>query len=143
MRLKGQETSIVITSTTNGVEPAFNDIKSFEVQFDREILSEGYLGQTTEKKDDIFNGVSGNLEFHTESADVMAFAQRLNEVSKRRLPGESITIITTLRFPTGGTRRVVISDAKFGNIPIGIGSRKDFVNFKLEFAADDARVVAI
>jgi len=141
VRLKGQECSINVVSTTNGLESAFTDVKSADFQFDRDILSEGYLGQTTEQKDDIFKGVSGNIEFHTQTADVLSLFQRLNEVSKRRLPGESIQIVVTLRFPTGGSRRVVIPKCSFGNIPIGIQSRADFVNFKLEFAADDATII--
>lgn len=136
-RLKGQETSITIISATNGVEPSFNDVKSMELQFDREILDEEYLGQLTNKKDDIFKGVSGNVEFHEETSDIMPLIQRMNEVSKRRLPGESIQIVTTLRFPTGATYRIALTNCVFGNIPISIGSRKDFVSFKFEFAAED------
>jgi len=140
-RIKGQETSVTVTSTTNGLEVAFTDVKSCEIKFDREIVSEGYLGQMTEQKDDIFNGVSGSIEFHSRTADVMSLIERINAVSKGRLPGESINVVTTLRFPLGGARRIVIADCKFGEIPINIGSRKDFIGFKLDFASDDARIL--
>ena len=140
-RMKGQETAINIVSTTNGLETAFSDVKSFELKFEREILSEGYLGQTTEQKDDIFKGVSGSIEFHERTADVMSLIERINAVSKRRLPGEQIQVVTTLRFPVGGSRRIVIANCKFGEIPITIGGRQDFVSFKLDFAADDARIL--
>ncbi len=141
MRIKGQECSFVVTSVFGGVETAFNHVKSGEITFDREISSEGYVGGLTEEKDDIFNGVSGNIEFHEESSDIASFIQRVNEVSKRRLPGETFSVITTLRFPVGLTQRIMMSDVKFGNLPINIGSRKDFVSFKIDFAAPDATII--
>jgi hypothetical protein len=142
VRLKGQETSIIVTSATNGVEPAFTDVKSFEVTFKREIFSEQYVGQTSDKHDDIFNGVTFTVEFHSATADVLSLYQRLNEVSKRRLPGEVITVVTTLRFPEGGSRRIALSPCYFGDLPVGVGSRKDFVSFKLDGAADDGTIIA-
>ena len=140
-RLKGQETSVNIMSTTNGLETSFSDIKNSEFQFDRDILSEGYLGQTTEQKDDIFKGVSGKIVFHSGTADIMGFVQRLNEISKGRLPGESIQVVSTLRFPNG-TRRVIFANCAFGNIPINNAGRENYVEFTLEFASDDGRVIA-
>lgn len=140
-RLKGQETTITVISKTNGVEPAFSDVKSFEVQFDREILSEDYLGQTTSQKDDIFNGVSGRIEIHSRTADILSLVERINLVSKRRLPGEQIQIASTLRFPLGGSRRLVFGPCAFGNIPVNISGRAEFVTFTLEFASDDGRIL--
>jgi len=141
-RLKGQEVDVNVFSATNGLETSFQNVGSIEFQFDREILSEGYLGQTTEQKDDIHTGVSGTLTINSRTADVMSLIQRITEASKGRLPGESIQIVASYRFPLGGTRRVVIPDAKFGNIPINASDRKSYVEFRFEFAADDATILA-
>jgi len=140
-RIKGQEVSVAVVSATQGLEPAFTDVKSFNFQYDRSTSSEGYLGQTSNQADDIFEGISGDIEFHSRTADVLSLFQRMNEVSKRRLPGESIQIVFTMQFPTGGSRRVVIPDCKFGNIPINIPDRASFVTFKLEYKADNATVI--
>jgi len=140
-RLKGQEVNVNVISATQGVETSFSDVGSVEMQFDREILSEGYLGQTTQQKDDIHNGVSGTITFHSRTADTMGLIQRITEASKGRLPGEKFQIVATLRFPLGGSRRVVVPDAKFGNIPINVSDRQSFVEFRLEFAGDDATII--
>lgn len=142
LRLKGQEVAVSIISATAGLEPGVSEVKALEVQFDRDILSEGYLGQTTEQKDDIFKGVSGKIDFHTPNADVLSLTQRINEVSRRRLPGESISIVATFNFPIGGRRRIAIQSAAFGNIPISTPSRDDYTTVSYEFASDDARILA-
>jgi len=139
-RIKGQEVSLTITSS-RGVESAIQDIQSIEFQYDRDILSEGYLGQTTEQKDDIFKGISGSLEAHMRSAEALDLVTRINNVSKRRLPGESIEIAATMNFPDG-RRRVIIPNAKFGNIPFRASGRDEFVSLSMDFAADDGRTVA-
>jgi len=140
-RIKGQEVAVNFVSVTNGLEASVTDVKSMDVQFDMDILKEGYIGQTTEQADDIFKGISGKVEFHVRQADVFALTQRIIERSKRRLPGESIQIVATYNFPEGGRRRIVIPDAKFGNIPLSTPSRDDYVTVTFEFAADDARIL--
>ncbi len=142
LRLKGQEVSLNLVSATQSLEASVSDVKSNDIQFDMDIVSEGYLGQTTEQKDDIFKGVSGKFELHIRSADILAVIQRIIERSKRRLPGERFQIVVTFAFPEGGRRRVVIPDAKFGNIPISTSSRDDYTMVTFEFAADDARILA-
>lgn len=140
-RLKGQEVTVNMVSTFGGIETSFLDVGSIEAQFDREILSEGYIGQTTQQKDDIFNGVSGTITFHSRTADTLGLVQRINLASQNRLPGESFQIVAKFAFPLGGSRLMVIPDAKFGNIPINTSDRQSFVEFRLEFAADDASIL--
>jgi hypothetical protein len=140
-RIKGQEVSVTVVSATNGVEPSIADVKSMNWQYDREIKSEGYLGQTTEQKDDIFKGVSGKIDFHVRSADVFSLTDRINEVSKRRLPAESIQILFTYAFPDGGRRRIVIKDAVFGDIPFETPAREDYMTVTYNFAAEEARTL--
>jgi len=140
IRLKGQETQVAFVSA-NGTEESVADVKSFDIQFDRDILSEGYLGQTTEQKDDIFKGVSGKLEFHVREAEFLDLIQRMNEKTKRRLPGEQFEIVSTLTFPDGQRRRILVSDAKFGAIPISTPSRDDYVTVTFDYAADDGSIL--
>lgn len=140
-RLKGQETSVTFVSA-NGIEDSVADVKSFDFQYDRDILSEGYLGQRTEQKDDIFKGVSGKVTFHVRSELVLDLIGRINEATKRRLPGEQFEIVSTLTFPTGNRRRIIVGDAKFGAIPITSPSRDDFTEITFDYAADDARILA-
>lgn len=141
-RLKGQEVSVVFVSATEGLESAITDVRSLDIQFDLDTMDEGYLGQTSNQRDDIYKGMSGKAELHIQSADILSLIQRIVERSRRRLPGETIQIIATFNFPTGGRRRIMIPDCKFGNIPINIASRSDYASVSFEFTADDGRVLA-
>lgn len=140
-RLKGQETQVAFVSA-NGTEDSVADVKSFDIQFDRDILSEGYLGQTTEQKDDIFKGVSGKVEFHIRKASSLDLIRRMNEKTKNRLPGEQFEIVSTLTFPDGERRRILIPDAKFGSIPLSVSSRDDYVTVTFDYSADDGVILA-
>ena len=140
--MKGQEVRVDFVSATQGVEPGVAGVvKSIEIQYDLESLSEGYLGGLTEEKDNIFTGISGNMEMNLRSADAFSLTERVKFVAQNRVPGETFQIITTYNFPLGGTRRVVLPDVKIGNIPITTSSRKDYVTLKFDFAADDGQIL--
>lgn len=142
LRVKGQEVVATFVSA-DGVEESIADVKSLDIQFDRDSLSEGYIGQTTEQKDDIFKGVSGSLEFHVANGDFLELTRRINERSRRRLPGEIFQIVATIAFPDGSQRRIVVPNAFFGAIPISTASRDDYVMVTYDFVAEDARILAI
>lgn len=139
-RIKGQEVALVVVSAA-GTEESVADVKSIDMQFDRETISEGYVGQSTEQKDDIFKGISGKAEFHLRDGGAFDLINRMNLRSKRRLPGELFQLIGTFSFPDGTSRRIVIPDARFGNIPISTASRDDYVMVTFEFVADDAQIL--
>ena len=141
-RIKGQEVSVVFVSS-KGTEESVADVQSMDFQFDRDILSEGYLGQTTEQKDDIFKGVSGKIEFHVRSAGVLDLTQRINEKTKRRAPGEMFQVVATFAYPDGTRQRIVIPNTVFGTIPVSAGSRDDFVSVSYDFASEDARILPV
>lgn len=140
LRLKGQEVAATFVSS-QGIEESVADVKSLDIQFDRDILSEGYLGQTTEQKDDIFKGVSGKIEFHVRNEGFLDLTSRINERSRRRLPGELFQIVATLTFPNGTSRRIVIPNVFFGATPINTSSRDDYVMVSYDYAAEDARIL--
>lgn len=139
-RVKGEDTLITLVSST-GTETSFGDVKSFDLTFERDILSEGYLGQNTEKKDDIFKGVTGKMVVHFEKADALDLIGRMNAKTQKRLPGEQFEIASTITFPDGSKRRIVLSNVAIGSIPIGAGSRADYVEISLDIAADDGAIL--
>jgi hypothetical protein len=140
--MKGQEVRVDMISATQGVEPGIAGVvKSLEMQYDIEGLSEGYLGALTEEKDNIFTGISGNMEMNLRSADAFAFADRVKLASQLRTPGEEFLLVSTYNFPEGGVRRFNLPDVKLSNINIGTPSRKDYVNMKFDFAADDGLIL--
>jgi len=140
LRIKGQEVTATMVSATVGTESGLAHVKSLDINFDREISDEEYIGQTTNQKDDIYKGVSGSLVFHMDNPDAFALIDRINAVSRRRLPGENFRMVGIYAFPDGQRRKIVVPNCKFGDIPISAGSRSEHVSVTLDFAADDGRI---
>src|SRR3974390_544315 len=135
-RIRGQETEIVITRA-GVLETTLDNIHSFTLDIDSEILEAAYLGQKTKLHDDIFNGVKGDFEFHSHSQDWLRLALALVDRQKRNTPDLVINITTVLLYPNLDNPRIFIPDAKFGQLGIGIPAREQYVNKKLAYAADD------
>jgi hypothetical protein len=135
-RIKGQEVEVLLI--VNGqVQQTITDVRSFEVtpKFDK--LEEGYLGETTDRYDEMFKGVRGAMELHFENQDIFNLVQSVLDRARRRTPGTIVNIKATLRFPNGQRPRVIIQDAFFGDMPINFGSRADYGTLKLDFESSN------
>lgn len=139
-RIKGQEVAVLIIS--DGVpQTALFDIKSFNLSFKQEIKTEGYLGETSDRKDSIYSGIAGSFEAHVESAEFFTFFLAVVDKARRRTPGVQINIQTTLNFPNGDRPRVLIPNVEFGELPLNFGSRSDYGAISISFEAQEARVI--
>lgn len=138
-KLKGSNTSVNVVSALTGLRYEFTDIKDCTVTFERDIQSEGYLGQTTEQKDDDFKGVSFKFTAHSRQARILELIHLINQIT-RGASVDSIQVVTTLRFPDG-VRRVIMTDCKFGNLEIGIGGKAEYVTFPIDGASDDYQIL--
>lgn len=139
-RIKGQEVEVLLL-VDGKVQDTITDVRSFEVAAKLEIKEEGYLGEKTNRYDEIFNGVRGRVEFHFENADVFKLLKSIIDRAKRRTPGTQINVKATLNFPNGERPRVVISNVFFGEIPINFAGRGDYGTLGLEFQAEDLAVL--
>lgn len=139
-RIKGQEVSVLLIIDGTQAD-TITDIKSFEVTFMTEILTEGYLGETTNRKDEIFNGVSGRMELNFENQDIFALFTSVIDRARRRTPGTVINVKAALNFPNGERPKIYINDVSFGPMPMNFGSRSDYGSVTLDFEAPDARIV--
>lgn len=133
-RIKGQETELLIVVDSQPRQNITN-IRDFEITAQLEILSEGYLGQTTEQKDMIFNGVEGKFTMHFDNQDILKFIGEMIDKARRRTPGVKINLKTTLNFPGGQRPRILVPDCEFGPVPLGFGSRKEYGSISLNFGA--------
>lgn len=135
-RIKGQEVSILVV--TNGtLEDTITDIQSFEFEPEFEIISKGYLGEKTNRKDEIFNGCKGSMEIHLHTKDWFALLKKIKDRAQRIAPDTVINITATLNFPDGDTPSVTIPDVKFGANPHSVPSRPEYVKVKVDFEAED------
>ena len=143
-RIRGQEVVIRI-ARENLVEQTMTAIKDFSFQYDFATISEGYLGETTMRKDDIFNGVSGSFTVDQESQDLLLFQDFLKRRAQRRadVPINQSRVNATVRlsFPNGESPRILIRDMKFGPVPNAAPSRDAYLNASFSYEAEDAKVI--
>lgn len=131
-RLRGEEVEVLLV-VNNVAQQTTTDIKSFDATFDLEKKSEGYLGQTSEQKDEIFKGVDGSIEFHFENTDVFDIIDAIVARATRRTPGTIFNIKATLNFPNGERARFSFPDVHFGPVPLNFASRADYGSIKLDW----------
>ena len=135
-RIRGQEVQLVVTR--GGVlETTFDNIHSFNVEFESELIEASYLGMKSKLHDDIFNGVKGDFEMHTHSQDWIRFQLAVIDRQKRNTPDLVVNITAVLFYPNGDNPQIFIPDVKFGPLTVGIANREGYVNNKLTYAADD------
>jgi len=139
-RIKGQETTVTFASG-RGIEQTVEAFKSASFSYMRDTMTEGYLGETAERVDDIYKHISGKLTFHLTDAGIFDLVNRINEVSQRRLPGEVFQIASTWTFPNNQRRRVIMPSCVFGEIPFDISDRDSYVESSLDFKCRVARVI--
>lgn len=139
-RIKGQEVEVLLI-VDGTVQETITDVRSFEVALKLEIKEEGYLGEKTNRYDEIFNGVRGRLELHIENDDIFDLMRSIVDRAKRRSPGTQINVKATLNFPNGDRPRVLVSNAFFGEIPLNFASRGDYGTVSLEFQAEDLQIL--
>lgn len=135
LRIKGQETVMTLVGP-NGDIGAFDHIQSLDFSLNLDLLEEGYLGQTANEYDEIYNGISGNVTAHLSNNDYWTFQEEVQNRAERRSPaGTQFNLTTQFTFPTGEIARVVIEDIHFGSIDTNVGGRDEYVEVSFEFNA--------
>lgn len=135
-RIKGQEVQILYTRGGN-LEDTLTDTTDFEYEIDTQLIDKGYLGEKSNRKDDIFNGVSFTGTIHTHTQDWIPYEQAIVARAKRQTPDIVFNISAVLSYPNGQTPSVIFPDAHFKPLPHGIRSRGDYLDIKITGACDD------
>lgn len=141
-RIKGQEVEVVVIVDGNP-QDTLSAIRSASISFKTEIKQEGYLGETTDRYDEVFKGCKGDIEFHYDSPAVFDLITAIVNRARRRAPGVKVNIKMTLNFPSGRRARVTLRDVAFGDLPLSFGSRSDYGSFKLDYACSDGQVLPL
>jgi hypothetical protein len=134
-RIKGQETTVIIARDTN-IETELTDIQNFNLVFVNEILFQRYLGETSDRTDDVHKHVKGDMEMHLHSQDFLVFLQAAIDRMKRITPDLVFNVSSVLNFPNGQTPTILVPDIKMGEFPMNVPGGTDYIKFKLDFAAD-------
>jgi hypothetical protein len=138
-RIKGQESEIVIVRGGTA-EDSLTDIHAFNMEFESEVLSRGYLGEKTDRKDDVYKGVKFDFEMHSHSQDWLRFIVAIHDRQKRNTPNLIINIGTVLFYANGDEPQFYLPDCKFGPQSVTNASRTDYIGKKIGGECDDYNV---
>jgi hypothetical protein len=138
-RIKGQEVQVLIVNGGN-LEDTLTDIQNFNVTVEQEVKSVGYLGEKTNRKDSIFNGIKFDMELHIHKSRWFGFVKDMIAKSKREKPDIKFNITGVFSFPNGETPTMLLPDCSLGEVPHSVQSRGDYVKVKLQGECDDWEV---
>jgi len=135
LRVIGQQVTVRLTRD-NELLNEITAIKDFNFEMRTRILSEGYLGETANRQDEIFEEVGGSFTVHPEGTDVLDLQRKIFERASRRIAGATV-ISATFRtvFPDGSVARITIPDMKFDPIPFNPGARDGYVSMTFTYKA--------
>lgn len=140
-RIKGQEVAFTMVSDAAGVERSLGLVKSCELSPQFDIITQGYLGETTDRRDDIFKGVTGNMEVNIAAREYFAFLGRVKDRAQRRVAGSTkFQLMGSFKFDDGTRVTITIDDVFFGEQQVSVSGRDEFVSCRIAFEADDFRV---
>jgi hypothetical protein len=142
-RIKGQEVVLDIISPS-GRESTLGDVVSASITYQLDILKQRLLGETSDRKDDIFRGLEGEMELQLEQRDALRFVDQVKDRATRRTAASSrFSVTMTLNFPEGGSARIQMSPVYFGNIPLNVGGGDEYVTMSLTFESEDGRILFV
>ena len=140
-RIKGQE--VIISIIVDGeLQTRIDSIQDASIEFDLEILNEGYLGETADRYDEIFNGVSFECSYHLSNQQALILAQAIANKAQRRAGGAvRIDVAGTFAFPNGDFPSLLLPDLSFGAIPFDVGGRGEYVKGSLTGKGSGFKIV--
>lgn len=137
-RIRGEQVQFRMTKGQALIR-TMTAVKSLTLTAQIETTSRGYLNETTERKDEIYKGVTLDVAFDVESPDAFDLIRTIVDRAKNRTFSGDVQISCTavFTFPGGIRRRITIPDVKSGPIPIAVASREEYVGQTLSLAAGD------
>lgn len=136
LRLKGQEVQIQIIQG-GAVVTAINAIASFGDTMKFEKKEQGFLGEVTNRYDEIFNGFDGNLTMQISEQGWMELQAAIKAKAQRANPTLEFNLVRVDLYPNGQTPTRTYRDVHWGPSPTNVGSRGDFVTVALDFSCSD------
>lgn len=130
-RVKGQDVSVIVVQDGQ-ILASLHDVRNFEVTLKITKKQEGYVGEKTDRYDEIFNGADFRLSIHTEDEGVFPIIQAIIDRARNRTPGVVFNVQATLNYPNGDRPIVVLPDVHFGDVPVNVPGRGDYVELTYE-----------
>lgn len=135
-RLKGQEVAVAILRG-GALEDSLTAITDFHATFKFSKLTQRYLGETTIRTDEIYEGIEGKLKLHLYSQDFLHYITGLMNRARRNTPLVVFNMLATLNFPNGDTPTVTFPDVSFGDVPFETPGGKEYVAMDLDWVGSE------
>lgn len=138
-RIKGLDSEIQVV-VDGVVQASLTEITNFEVQEGFELKEEGYIGEKSNRYDEVYKGVTASLELHHHDPGWWTLVQAVKARAQRRTPGTQINIKATLNYPNGRRQRIMIPNVFIdGDLGMAFASRTDYGMSKLTARGDTTR----
>ncbi len=133
-RVKGQDATLSILQGSSAIAGLL--VKSFDCTLQMETQVEGYLGEQTDRRDDIYNGVEGSMSVHFDDPSVFDFLVAAVQRAKDKTSQVEFTLVCRVQF-SSAVRTITIPDIRFGNLAINFGGRTEYGEIPIPFSAKD------
>lgn len=139
-RVKGQEMTVIFVQGGKPVA-TMTDFRNIEFELMLDRTEEGYLGETSNRYDEILKGMRVSSDLHFENQDIFAFIQAIIDRATRRNTNLKINLTATINMPNGQRPKLYANDLFFGAIPINFGGRAEYGSVKFDAACSSPRIV--
>jgi hypothetical protein len=137
-RIKGQE--VTFSVVRDGNPTPIGVAQSVTITVDIERLEEEYIGETSMNYDSVYNGTQIESDLHLENDEFLSFIEAVKQRAERRAGGAlRVDAAVTLVFPTGIVRQILLINLESAELPIEVGSRKDYVSLKVDMKTNQLK----
>lgn len=144
LRLKGQEIQIRLTQGRQLLR-TLTAIETLTWTIMSDILRKGYLGETTERKDDIYKGSKVEFGFDAESKEPFVMVAALRDRMQKRTAAANaqVNIMFTCNLADGTRPRILIPDLKFQDPSLAFANRESYAGFRFQCEAEDFQLSGV
>ena len=143
LRARGQETQVRLL-VDGQLQSTITAIRESTFTFLLRTLTEGYLGESTMRRDQFFDGIRGSFTVHPEGQEILTtIVRRVKENAQRRRQAGTpvVTIVARITFPNRQTPRIVVPEIVIGEIGLGFAGRDQYVAVPASWEANDFEFV--
>lgn len=135
-RILGQDVQIRLSQ---GGKPltTITAIKNFTFETRQRILTEGFLGETAQRQDSLFDEVGGSFSVQPEDPEILTFQKFLVDRAIRRVADEQqVTIAFRISFPNRKVAKIIVPAPEFDPVPFNASGRDAYVEMSFTWKAE-------
>jgi hypothetical protein len=136
INVKGQEGQLRFIKGGEIVD-VFTNVRSWNMHSQMSIISTGYIGEKTNRRDEIYNGTKGSCVIHFNKGSIFTRFRELIDRAKKQISDFKVNAVFIMNFADGTTKKILVPDIKFGEIPLSFGARENYGEITLDFEAED------